>query len=55
MLSGPSALVAATVAPLPGAGGGVRAQVALTQGADVIAAGEVELRFRPADVGTMVQ
>jgi hypothetical protein len=45
----------ATVAPLPGADGGVRAQVDLTQGADVIAVGEVELRFRPADVGTMVQ
>ncbi|MGW5452103.1 AfsA-related hotdog domain-containing protein [Nocardia sp. NPDC003979] len=34
---------------------GARARVSLTQGTDVIAAGDVELRFRPADIRTMVQ
>ncbi|MBF6437354.1 AfsA-related hotdog domain-containing protein [Nocardia cyriacigeorgica] len=45
----------ATVAAAPGDAGGARAQVSLVQGDDVIAAGAVELRFRPADVWTMVQ
>ncbi len=35
--------------------GGARAHIELAQGTDVIATGVVELRFRPADVWTMVQ
>lgn len=42
----------ATVDPIAD---GARATVDLAQGEDVIAAGEVELRFRPVDVWTLVQ
>ncbi|HLS78411.1 MAG TPA: ScbA/BarX family gamma-butyrolactone biosynthesis protein [Nocardia sp.] len=45
----------ATVERAPGEPGGARARVSLVQGVDVVAAGEVELGFRPADVWTMVQ
>ncbi|MFD4367542.1 ScbA/BarX family gamma-butyrolactone biosynthesis protein [Rhodococcus sp. NPDC058521] len=45
----------ATAVPIPDAEGGARARVSLTQGDVVMATGQVELRFRPADVWTMVQ